>query len=263
MKKAKIIATGGMSRSGTNYLNYYFALHSKIRPLSYVSGHEIGKWFPTKKKVTVQRFFDRWNREERKPIPFYKELADSDFSDARDFHRQQFEKIEFDAISFKADMGEGWFSSLIPKMKDKIAIVYAMRNPVENYAAWKRWNRYQRTDLNEVWLRAFKKSVADAYLLFGLYSANEIYFMPINISAGHDEICDRLRKVLNRWCGFTEENFQGRFINRRRRLASNISFCEEREESDDDLRSELIEVDSEFPIWEDRYLKLTNLVLGL
>ena len=262
MTKAKIIATGGLSRSGTNYCNYFFFLHPRIKPIGYLSQYDLEKWRELFGPMDIEFIHKKWTKTIKPaPTPFFKELRwdDSLGPEFEKFHQFQNEKQEFDAICFKADFGENWFHRLLPKQKDRALVIYCIRDPIKIYQSWKKWGRYKNKRIAKQWFEAFENTINDSYLYLR-YSENGLLdFMPIYLGHSHEEIFRRLTYALNHYVGMDLGDLQAKFMEKRRPLVTNLGLCDITQ-SEDELLKEILEVGPDFEELKEKYLGLADLV---
>ena len=248
----RVIGTCGMSRSGTNYINYLFFLNPLIKGLGHMPVADTTGQSNLGNIRNWRQLWEFWHRVQgSKPLPYYGgALRDENHLFEEYHHEQNRIRRGFEGVCFKADGGEAWFKNVFSRFEGKALILYSVRYPIVNlYEAWKRWGGHEGVT-PESFLKNLYNSVKCAEILKN-QAGGKWEFLPISISDSHEEIVGRLKFGM-KLVGLEMTEMQHTFLEKRRPLAVNIS-NRQREKTDEELMEELHKYDPKIDQWDVRY----------
>jgi len=204
----KIIQIGGMRRTGTNYLNFFFQLHPDI--LSFHTPDIRGMKLTN--EITHEEFYNYWLHEYNKGSRWHLDNFDGDKS----FENYVASKKnrDFKLVSFKHDFGEK-FAPLVNFVRVPSLFLYCTRPLNETYRSEVRYFRRAR-DIESLLIDAQRFI---AYVKSSINMANNIInqlgnltFLPIKICGSNQERIRSLVEVMEEYTEVGLHEMQRKFL---------------------------------------------------
>lgn len=254
--KCQVVAVCGVSRTGSNYVDYFNFLHPDFKHVNPIDHHalrgRIGKG-----SLNYREVYDFWRSQPGTgPLrfPFFKSDTEN-VEKFLDYHNRQNDKKEFKGICFKADSGESWMCKLLPRLSSRCLVVACIRPAVELYESWKRWAGYEKVKPDR-WIDNLRNSYNSMRKLIKLHREGVLDFCPVSIAHSHDEIRRRLTNMVTERLGTPLGEKQKEYLERR--LPINVG-NKERKMTRDQLRQELERCDPSIWSLEEKYLDILEM----
>lgn len=239
--RARIIITGGMERSGTNYTNYCMFLHPKVKLVNY----------PTPNAVTEGTGYKELARMHKEDIPLPEVLKG--ITQFENYHKAQLARTDFEGVCFKYDRAEEWVAERINNFKDKVLFIYCYKPFDLLYNSYKNWSSEEKPATDFV--RKLKGSVEAVSNLLRYSKEGKMLFTTMCVTEPMESIRWRFVTIIQNLLELEVSPMQELFLNERRVVGGTFP-----RQVGGRILEELYQVEPEFDYWIGKYTSLRSII---